>query len=545
MAYQINLTGKEIDERLQNVGTPADNPDANGTLFARQNKNVDDIDEIGSRQTNIEKVVSGARREAYFSLRFLNLIVDSKSIADIGNIKVMLYRWSGKRYSELELFTKNDIGKSQKIIQYGIILKQDGNGANIRTPYIHYNDDATEEMLVDALKNAFGGRISYRKIKKKRWRLQAFLNGKPITAPFDFGVSIDCNDTRSLTKGGMMRSVPSSGSVVYDGLFNGSQWLRCKKGDLLDLSYSADAGILFPPTPGNVIGGDDNAKGCVVAVKNITQDARSVTVLWTVGDSLYEIGVEERTESDEYVYRCTSPAKKLCDDIYDYASKMNSGTLRDLYVSAGAKYNEVTGFYELNGLTDITEEQMRVIYEKTWGWWIALPNLIGFGDSSARTNIPCPDYKRIYYQTNVNLSSSFGTTSNLDNLEVLNFVPTQYSNESLIRFSMRAMNWMCQGNAKPLTIMGTFDVGNVPDNNSLNIGGNIKTINIKNLSKNIKFYNSKVLSKESVLYMINNSEATTAITIGLQQAVYDVMKDDADIIAALAEKTNITLIQNT
>ena len=107
------------------------------------------------------------------------------------------------------------------------------------------------------------------------------------------------------------------------------------------------------------------------------------------------------------------------------------------------------------------------------------------------------------------------------------------------------MNWMCQGDAKPLTIMGTLDVGNVPNNNSLNIGGNIKTITIKNHSKNIEFYNSNVLSKESVLYMINNSAATSAITIGLQQAVYDAMKDDADIIAALAEKTNITLIQNT
>lgn len=222
-----------------------------------------------------------------------------------------------------------------------------------------------------------------------------------------------------------------------------------------------------------------------------------------------------------------------------------SGTLRDLYISAGAKYNEATGFYELNGLTDITEEQMRVIYEKTWGWWIGLPILTGFGDSSVRTNIPCPDYKRLYYQSNCNLSSTFAVTGTLDNLEVLNFIPLRYSNESLIRLSIRAMNWMCQGATKPLTIMGTFDVGNVPDNNSLNIGGNVKTINIKNLSKNIRFYNSKVLSKESVLYMINNSEATTAITIGLQQAVYDVMKDDADIIAALAEKTNITLIQNT
>lgn len=227
--------------------------------------------------------------------------------------------------------------------------------------------------------------------------------------------------------------------------------------------------------------------------------------------------------------------------IYD----TTSGRLRDLYISAGAKYNETTGYYELNGLTDITEEQMSVIYEKTWGWWLTLPNSNGFGDSSARTNIPCPDYKRLYYQSNINLGSSFAVTGNLDNLEVLNFIPLRYTKESLIKLSIRAMNWMCQGNVHPLTIMGTFDVGNVPDNNSLNIGGNIKTITIKNLSKNIKFYNSKVLSKESVLYMINNSAATSAITIGLQQAVYDAMKDDADIIAALAEKTNITLIQNT
>lgn len=544
--YTKNEVDKKVKPLADSIGTDRDAASANSSVYARIKKNQTDIADIGSRQTNIEEVVSGARREAYFSLRFLNLIVNSKFIADIDNIKVVLYRWSGKRYSELELFTKNGFGESQKIIQYVIILKQtDVNGVNIRTPYIHYNDDATEETLEEALKNAFGGRISYRKNKKKRWRLQAFLNGKPITAPFDFRVSIDCNDNYSLTKGGMMRSVPSSGSVVYDGRFNGSQWLRCKKGDLLDLSYSADAGILFPPTPGNVIGGDNNAKGCVVAVKNITQDARFVTVLWTVGDSLYEIGVEERTESDEYVHRCTSPAKKLCDDIYDYASKMNSGTLRDLYISAGAKYNEATGYYELNGLTDITEEEMGVIYEKTWGWWIGLPNLSGFGESSARTNIPCPDYKRTYYQSNVNLKSSFATTGNLDNLEVLNFRPINYPNEGFIKLSISSMSWMCQGNKKPITVMGIFDIGKVKPPDNLNIGGNIKSINIKNLSENIKFYGSTVLSKESVLYMINNSAATSAITIGLQQAVYDVMKDDADIIAALAEKTNITLVQNT
>lgn len=284
--------------------------------------------------------------------------------------------------------------------------------------------------------------------------------------------------------------------------------------------------VLFP-TSGNVITKlNGNNKGIVVSLSepDATTLGRSIVVYY--GDGTYTIVVKNDFTKVLVPWRKDS-------------------SLRDLYVSAGAVYNEQTGYYELNGLTDITEEQMRVIYEKTWGWWIGLPNLNGFGDSSARTNIPCPDYKRTYYQSNVNLSSSFATTGNLDNLEVLNFIPTQYPKDFSIKLSMRAMNWMCQGNAKPLTIMGTFDVGGVPDNNSLNIGGNIKTINIKNLSKNIKFYGSKVLSKESVLYMMYNSAATSAITISLNKAVYDVMKDDADIIAALAEKTNITLIQNT
>lgn len=648
MAYQINLTGKEIDERLQNVGTPADNPDANGTLFARQNKNVDDIDElsdavlhiqdaqkatdktvtqhtenistlqtavgdvkkdveknataignandpndakgslyarvkkanastdvnrlaittlssankknqaditdIDSRQTNIEQVVSGAQEETYFSLRWLNLVFNGPRFnEDIGNVKVRLYRWSGKRYAQFEMFTSNSIiDVSQKAIGYEIILKQkQKDGANVRTPYIHYNDDATEEMLLVALTNAFGGRISYSRYKKRRWRLQAFLNGKPITAPFDFRVSIDTSNNVSLTKEGMMRSVPATRQVKYDGYYDVDKWINCKVGEELDLSYrffNEPLGAIYRkfPNPGDVMLRNASShsvpRGVIISVFQDTPG--SYCILWSDGMSIYEIGID--LDSNGYGgYNCYSPAKKLCENIYDYTSKMNSGTLRDLYISAGAKYNEATGYYELNGLTDITEEEMRVIYEKTWGWWIGLPNLSGFGDSSARTNIPCPDYKRTYYQSNINLSSSFATTGNLDNLEVLNFIPTQYPKDFSIKLSMRAMNWMCQANAKPLTIMGTFEVGGVPDNNSLNIGGNIKTINIKNLSKNIRFYGSKVLSKESVLYMINNSAATSAITISLNKAVYDVMKDDADIIAALTEKTNIALIQKT
>lgn len=224
--------------------------------------------------------------------------------------------------------------------------------------------------------------------------------------------------------------------------------------------------------------------------------------------------------------------------IYD----TTSGTLRDLYISAGAKYNETTGFYELNGLTDITEEQMRVIYEKTWGWWLHLPSLNGFGSALPRTNIPCPDYKIIAYAPNISIHSIFAVSGNNDNLEVVNLralhTPTAFDEIKIVDF-----NWAFQGDKKIREVQGIINVKGA--GSDLSIGGNIETINIKGLKVSIRFYDSQRLSKESVLYMINNSEATTAITIGLQQAVYDVMKDDADIIAALAEKTNITLIQNT
>ena len=389
------------------------------------------------------------------------------------------------------------------------------------------------------MKNAFGGRITYRRHKKRRWRIQAFLDGNPITAPFDFRVSIDWGDECFLTKGGMMRSVPSSDSVVYDGLFNGSQWLRCKKGDLLDLSYSADAGILFPPTPGNIIGGDDTAKGCVVAVKNITQDASSVTVLWTVGDSLYEIGVEQRTESDEYVYRCTSPAKKLCDDIYDYASKMSSGTLRDLYISAGAVYNEATGFYELNGLTDITEEEMRKIYLLYITNSSQSQHLVSWlSYDDFRTNIP----PRITYATNIQNSISGNAVLEVLAISVYalyiqSSVATAHGSFPKLR---RVVGYWVYNSNNPSDF--NFNYGQPFQNCPL-----LEEIRIKGINKSHTFAVSPNLSKESVLYMITNANppsgaAAGSIAITLHPTAYARLKDDADIVAALEAKGGIVIL---
>ena len=285
-----------------------------------------------------------------------------------------------------------------------------------------------------------------------------------------------------------------------------------------------DNGTVKFPTPGSIISKlDGGNKGIVVSLSepDATTLGRSIVVYY--GDGTYTIVVKNDFTKVLVPWRKDS-------------------SLRDLYISAGAKYNEATGFYELNGLTDITEEQMRVIYEKTWGWWLHLPSLNGFGTALPRTNIPCPDYKIIAYASNISLNSIFCVSGNDDNLEVVNlralYTPTGFDEIKIVNF-----NWAFQSDKKIKEVQGILNVKEARYDQS--IGGNIETINIKGLKVNIRFYNSQRLSKESVLYMINHSEATSAITIGLNKAVYDVMKDDADIIAALAEKTNITLIQNT
>lgn len=347
----------------------------------------------------------------------------------------------------------------------------------------------------------------------------------------DVGVAKELSKPFDLTIGSTTKKVDGKSAITFTAeeitdKFNGVliQKLTTASTEADIRKAFTDNGTVKFPTPGSIISKlDGGNKGIVVSLSepDATTLGRSIVVYY--GDGTYTIVVKNDFTKVLVPWRKDS-------------------SLRDLYISAGAKYNEATGFYELNGLTDITEEQMRVIYEKTWGWWLHLPSLNGFGTALPRTNIPCPDYKIIAYASNISLNSIFSVSGNDDNLEVVNlralYTPTIFDEIKIIDF-----NWAFQGDKKIKEVQGILNVKEARHDQS--IGGNIETINIKGLKVNIRFYNSQRLSKESVLYMINHSEATSAITIGLNKAVYNGMKDDADIIAALAEKTNITLIQNT
>lgn len=214
------------------------------------------------------------------------------------------------------------------------------------------------------------------------------------------------------------------------------------------------------------------------------------------------------------------------------------GTLRDLYISAGAKYNEQTGYYELNGLTDITEEQMRVIYK-----YAGTPQVeAAFAYSKARTNLPMPGM----YNGKLCDKMFFNCSA----LETVNLGYRQ-TPAALEENSIEVLgNTPFVGCRKLHTIYGTLFSQN-PAFKWSHIFSDcdaLKEVRIKKLQTSIPLSASPNLSKESVQYMITNANppsgaAVGSITITLHPTSYARLKDDADIVAALEAKGGvITLV---
>ena len=79
------------------------------------------------------------------------------------------------------------------------------------------------------------------------------------------------------------------------------------------------------------------------------------------------------------------------------------------------------------------------------------------------------------------------------------------------------------------------------DTTSFDFSYFLKTISIVELNKNISFHSSEKLSCKSILYMIENEAATSAITITLHADAYARAMANADIVAALEAHPNVSL----
>ena len=210
---------------------------------------------------------------------------------------------------------------------------------------------------------------------------------------------------------------------------------------------------------------------------------------------------------------------------------------RALYVAAGAVYNEQTGFYELNGLTDITEEQMRVIYGCRY---FNLPeeatNL--FSGFTGRTNFPFKSNPGGWVGTLVCNYMCANSTVQVFNVGIAN------PDVSYCLFSKASGMFYNCNNLH--TIIGVLRCGsNVSSLNSM-FKGCIELINVKVrlLNVDISFSDSPLLSLESLQYLITNAANTPAITVTVHADVYAKIQDETQAdwhaLIASAQEKNIT-----
>lgn len=242
----------------------------------------------------------------------------------------------------------------------------------------------------------------------------------------------------------------------------------------------------------------------------------------------------------------TITAQKLSSDVREKVDN----PLRSLFIAAGAEYNgsgldqtktapwgetviHKAGHYYLNGLGDITEEQMVNVYNA--GTFGLSESVQGFLENSkARTNLPP-------HGTNVRRFKTFDLTYSFSG-ELLEVVAlSDGKSDESYPVILKSINGFLVYANKVKRVLGVIDVKSISGWTSI-FGTYLEYINLKNMTSSIRFPDSSLLSKESVVYMIENSSPSTAITITLHPDAYARLADDAEVVAALEAQPLISLV---
>ena len=218
-----------------------------------------------------------------------------------------------------------------------------------------------------------------------------------------------------------------------------------------------------------------------------------------------------------------------------FAANTPSGDpMHNLYVAVGAVWNAETGFWELNGLTDITNEQMLTIYVETNNFLMYQSSLEGsYCFSKCRTNIPNTPYLSSLARLRQNWRDFFRQSENLEVI-VFKHIYTYYFRLNTLTGAFNCSNLRL--------IDGILDISKCQKEHSSDfVGcGKLESVKLYKLNFSIGLTSCKMLSSESVQYMIENAMDAT-ITITLHPEAYERAIADAGVQTALANKTNVSL----
>lgn len=218
----------------------------------------------------------------------------------------------------------------------------------------------------------------------------------------------------------------------------------------------------------------------------------------------------------------------------------------DLFESAGATFNATTGYFELNGLTDISYEEMKAVYDASGA---ARSNFrtreSQFAYCDARTLLPIIQPYMTAFPTQITTMIYHSAC------ESIGFYTLGNPGQQPFNVSSQGLTNLASNCEKLKKFVGIINISSVTNANSATTPFakcySLEDISLKGIKVSVAFGDSPNLSKASLLYMINNEAATSTIVITLHPSVYAKTQTGgewkADVDAALANHPNVQLGQ--
>lgn len=203
------------------------------------------------------------------------------------------------------------------------------------------------------------------------------------------------------------------------------------------------------------------------------------------------------------------------------------------YIDAGATWSSSTGYWSLNGLTDITNEQMRKIYNVGFLRQLTQGPLSG-ARAAIRTNL-----LRIGVDNYVSGDDLLFLAYKNTTIEVINLRNTAGTYEPSIPATRFLQSFY--GCKALREIYGELVTDGVWTDAFYNCTS-LQRVRVRNLNNNLDWSYSPRVDKDSVVFAISKAKPTKAISIKLNAEAYARWANDPDVLAALAAQPLITLI---
>ncbi len=247
-------------------------------------------------------------------------------------------------------------------------------------------------------------------------------------------------------------------------------------------------------------------------------------------------------------------AQKLSSDV----RKKVENPLRQLYIAAGAEYNDTgadktktapwgetvthkAGHYYLNGLGDITEEEMMEIYSYKDVFYRLDCGRIAQG-AKIRTIFTATSVAAGQLLVNRQIEGTY--TFSGSNIEVLVF---HKENQNIFNEPrMPSVSMQLYGtfsSCKHLRKIGAINCSKVVSfTDAFKQCVDLEEVRLYKIVKSLSLADSPSISKSSILYTVQYAVPAAAITITLHPDAFARLADDADVVAALEAQPFISLV---